>query len=321
MILKNLKYGHAKEETLSQEFKITYYNRYSKSHENELVYGAKAVEFAYSSFIGKMIAPVIASSLVSKLYGSLQDLSSSQKKVKPFIEKFNIKIADYEKGSFQDQEIENSYKNFNEFFIRKFKPGVRSFPEDHLKMGAIAEARYFGHAKITDDLKVPVKGNMLSAIDLIGDKEIAKDFIGGPLLIARLCPVDYHRYHYPDTGTTVSAFPIHGDLHSVNPIALKERPDIFIKNERRVAILETENFGKLAFIEVGATCVGKIVQSYDEKQKFQRGDEKGYFLFGGSTVVLLGEPGKWTPSSDILDNTQNGIETYIHLGDTIASVC
>src|SRR5690606_18415701 len=109
-----------------------------------------------------------------------------------------------------------------------------------------------------------------------------------------------------------------GQFHSVNPMALKIKEDIFIANERRVSILETENFGKLAYIEVGAICVGKIVQSFDETKSFKRGDEKGYFLFGGSTVIVLGQAGKWAPSDDIIRNTQKGMETYIQLGDEVA---
>jgi phosphatidylserine decarboxylase len=138
------------------------------------------------------------------------------------------------------------------------------------------------------------------------------------LLLARLCPVDYHRYHYPDGGKTQKHYSIHGQYHSVNPTALRFKEDIFISNERRVSILETKNFGKLAFIEVGAVMVGKIVQTHDETKAFRRGQEKGYFLFGGSTVIVLGEPGLWTPSKDLLENTKNGIETYIQLGDAVA---
>ena len=111
---------------------------------------------------------------------------------------------------------------------------------------------------------------------------------------------------------------ISGDYFSVNPLALRFKGDIFIKNERRVSILETKNFGKLAYIEVGATCVGKINQSFDEENSFNRGDEKGYFLFGASTVVVIGEPGKWKVSEDIVKNSNNNIETYIKIGDTIA---
>lgn len=305
---------------MSQPYEITIFNRYTNANEVEKVYGQEAVEFAYNSFAGKLLGPIIGSKTLSRLYGSFQDKASSAKKVPPFLKSFNIKIDDYNKGAFQDAPIENSYKSFNEFFIRTFKDGKRNFIDDKSKMAAFAEARYFGYGEIHDELTIPVKGSMLRAKDLVGDSELAKDFEGGPLMIARLCPVDYHRYHYPDSGKTIKSFPVHGDYHSVNPIALKHRGDIFIKNERRVSIIETENCGKLAYIEVGATCVGKIVQSFDESQSFKRGDEKGYFLFGGSTVIVCGEKGKWKPSSDMLKNTELGVETYIHLGDEVADL-
>ena len=303
---------------MSQGFEIQVFNRYQNKIEIEKVYGDGMVKFAYGNPIGRILGPVIASKMLSQLYGKSQDSLKSGQKVAPFLKNFNIPIDQYKKGSFKDNPIETSYRSFNEFFIRQFQEGERTFTEKDDEMGAFAEARYFGHASMTDDLNVPVKGSMLRAVDLIGDPELAKDFIGGPLMIARLCPVDYHRYHYPDDGKTLKAFSVPGDLHSVNPLALKYRQDIFIKNERRVAILETEHFGKLAYIEVGATCVGKIVQSFDESQPFNKGDEKGYFLFGGSTVVLCGQKGKWAPSEDILTNTKAGIETYIQLGDVVA---
>lgn len=307
---------------MSQGFEIQVFNRYTDAIEIEKVYGDGMVKFAYGNPIGRMLGPAVASKWFSRLYGSAQDSPKSAQKVAPFIKNFHIRMDQFEKGSFKDQPIESSYKSFNEFFIRAFKQGQRPFTANDQHMGAFAEARYFAHAAMTDELTIPVKGSMLRAMDLLGDcggdHALAKDFIGGPLMVARLCPVDYHRYHYPDNGTTLKAYAVPGDLHSVNPLALKYRQDIFIKNERRVAILDTEHFGKLAYIEVGATCVGKIVQSFDESKPFHKGDEKGYFLFGGSTVVLCGEKGRWAPSADILKNTAAGVETYIRLGDVVA---
>ena len=303
---------------MSQGFEIQIFNRRENKMDIEKVYGDGMVKFAYGNPIGRLLGPIIASKMFSQLYGKAQDSLKSAQKVPPFLKNFNIEIDQYQKGSFKENPIETSYQSFNEFFIRKFQEGQRTFTQNDDEMGAFAEARYFGHESMTDDLNIPVKGSMLRAVDLIGAPELAKDFIGGPLMIARLCPVDYHRYHYPDDGKTLRAFTVPGDLHSVNPLALKYRQDIFIKNERRVSILETEHFGKLAYIEVGATCVGKIVQSFDESKPFKKGDEKGYFLFGGSTVVLCGEKGKWAPSEDMLKNTKAGVETYIQLGDVVA---
>lgn len=251
----------------------------------------------------------------SKIYGQFQDNSSSAKKVRPFVEKFNLDMGQYQPGSVPASDIRDSYASFNEFFIRKFKTGQRPFVNEPNKMAAFAEFVMLVFLRLMKKKNTQSKVITSSAKDLVGNDQIAKIFDGGPLMIARLCPVDYHRYHYPDNGTVIDHYPIHGAFDSVNPFALKFKNEIFIKNERYVTILQTENFGRIAYIEVGAICVGKIVQSHEWKKPFLRGEEKGYFLFGGSTVVILGEKGLWKPSQDILDNTSKGIETYLHLGE------
>lgn len=286
--------------------------------ETELVYGDGAIKFIYDNSFGQILAPIVASKPISQLYGCYQDWSISKNKVPSFVEKFNIDLSIYKSGSVTTENKENSYKNFNEFFIREFEANKRDFIEDDKKMPAFCEARYFGHQAIDNDVKIPVKGKLLNARDLLGGSKWSQTFEGGPLLVARLCPVDYHRYHYPLPGKTLDSFQIKGQYHSVNPLALKSKPEIFIINERRASILETEKFGKLAYIEVGAAMVGKIIQSHDESTPHNKGDEKGYFLFGGSTVILLGEKGKWIPSDDILNNTKKGVETYLHLGTEVA---
>ena len=297
---------------------ITYFNRPTQNMQTELVYGDSAIKFIYDNSFGQMLAPIIASKPISQLYGCYQDWSISNNKVPPFVEKFNIDLSIYKAGSVAAQKKENSYKSFNEFFIREFEANQRHFVDDENKMPAFCEARYFGHSEIDNEVKIPVKGKLLNAKDLLGGSRWAQAFEGGPLLIARLCPVDYHRYHYPLAGETLDSFQIKGKYHSVNPLALSSKPDIFIINERRASILETERFGKLAYIEVGAAMVGKIIQTHDEATTHSKGDQKGYFLFGGSTVILLGEKGKWSPSKDILSNTKDGVETYLHLGDEVA---
>ncbi|MCP4914198.1 MAG: phosphatidylserine decarboxylase [Oligoflexia bacterium] len=291
---------------------IKYFNRGAKEYQIEKVYGDKAVKWLYDSLSGKVASSFVTMPFVSKFYGMLQSSGMSKSKVWPFINNFNIKIDEYlpEEG----RSKEDPYSSFNQFFIRRFKDGARNFVEDSNKLPAFSEARYFGYESLKDEDTIPVKGKFLSSKELLKNSKWEETFKEGPLLLARLCPVDYHRYHYPDNGKTLDYYRVKGELHSVNPIALKKKPDIFAENERMVSILETENFGKLAYVEVGATMVGKIVQSH-QGETFQRGDEKGYFLFGGSTVIVLGEKGKWKPSEDILKHTSEGVETYLQLGE------
>jgi phosphatidylserine decarboxylase len=302
-----------------QKMEIKFFNRVTGKMDHEIVYGDKFIEWLYESNSGKALTPLICKAPLSKLYGTLQDLSLSQRKVGPFIKKFQIKMEDYIP---EDGRTEKApYSTFNQFFIRRFRPGKRPIVENPSEMSAFSEARYFGYESVHDDESVPVKGHNLKPKALIANSKWEKTFEDGPLLLARLCPVDYHRYHYPDDGFIVDNYRVNGLYHSVNPLALKSKEDILITNERHVTIIDTINFGKLAYIEVGAICVGKIVQSLplDKGRSFGRGEEKGYFLFGGSTVIVIGEKGKWKPSADILDNTKKGFETYLHLGMTVAN--
>lgn len=297
--------------------KISYFNRKNNKIEREIVYGDSAIRWMYEGRIGKALSGILTSRMVSNLYGKFQDTSLSSRKVAKFVKNFSIPLNDYLPEEGKDEN--SPYSSFNQFFIRRFKAGKRNFVSSKKQMAAFSEARYFGHQNHQLEMKIPVKGKYFTPLDLLGSEKWAKTFGGGPLLIARLCPVDYHRFHFPDSGEIIEEYSIPGLFHSVNPLALKKKADIFITNERHVSILETANFGKIAYIEVGAMCVGKIVMSHLEKT-FKRGDEKGYFLFGGSTVIVLGEKGRWSPSADIILNTNKSMETYVELGDEIATV-
>ncbi len=299
---------------------IKYFNRYSSNEEIEHVYGDALVKWLYASRSGKIFQKLLCKAPISQLYGLLQDSKQSSKKIDGFVKKFKINMNEFEIEKHDNPN--HSYSTFNKFFSRKFKEGKRKFTNDPNQLGAFAEARYFGHNSINNNITIPVKGIFLNPFDLIKehntDGKLSNTFNEGPLLIARLCPVDYHRFHFPCDGKVIESNRVNGLLHSINPTALVQKNDIFITNERQVTVFDTPNFGKLAYIEVGAICVGKIVQTFKETS-FKRGDEKGYFLFGGSTVILIGEKDAWKISPDISNNTIKGIETYIKLGDTIAS--
>jgi phosphatidylserine decarboxylase len=299
---------------------LKFFNRITRKVEVEKVYGGAMVNWLYSTKLGEFFSKIITKAFFSKFYGCVQSWSISRFKIDKFIQDYNINMDEY--LTEEDNHSTIPYSNFNQFFIRRFKNGKRPFDSNETILGAFAEARYFGHKEITEDLKIPVKGKYLKASELINNEKWNHFFSEGPLLLARLCPVDYHRFHFPVSGKVLDSFPIHGRFHSVNPMAIQKKNDILITNERHVTILETNEFKKLAYIEVGALCVGKIVQSkiYNSDMKFKKGEEKGYFLFGGSTVILIGEKGTWEPSSDILNNTKDGIETYVQLGTPVGNV-
>lgn len=287
---------------------IEVYDRRTQTVFQEKVYGEGFIH-AFYNFGAVHFFPF---HLISKLFGWWQDTWLSTRKIASFVRDFSIDMQEYEVCD---------YRSFNQFFIRKFRPGARPAASEGLL--AFAEGRYFAFDKLPE--QTPIKGVPHSVASLLGRSTWVDTFANGPCFIARLCPVDYHRFHFPDAGEVLEQYREHGPLHSVNPIALARKEDVLCTNERHISILETKNYGKLAMIEIGAMMVGKIQQSHPSMQtgcsgasrSFARLDEKGYFLFGASCVVLFGEPGKWQISDDLRTQTNQGRESLVRLGEVI----
>jgi len=289
---------------------IHVWNRHKQREDIEQVLGDRWIRWAYGTPQGRFLTHhLLARKFVSQLMGLWNSTSRSAQGISSFIKDFHIPMEEF--------DTTTPYRTFNEFFIRRFKPDARPFTPAPHELPAPAEARYLAWDEISPSQTFPVKGQHLAANALLG-KQYAEPFARGPLLLARLCPVDYHRFHFPDDGRILESYRQRGRLHSVNPWALAAKSDILCTNERHISILETKHFGLLAFIEVGALAVGHIVQSHDESKSFHRGEEKGYFLFGASTVIVMGQKGKWRPSEDLLANTKRGQETLVRLGECIA---
>jgi phosphatidylserine decarboxylase len=234
----------------------------------------------------------------------------SAREIEPFISKHKIDMSEF-------KPVE--YRSFAEFFDREFRPGVRRFPAAPDQMGAFSEARYLAWAKLQADQKFPVKGHSLSAARILGNEERAEPYTGGPVILARLAPVDYHHNHYPDDGVTLDSDSIGGPLWTINWHALQNQEDILFRNHRHINILKTRHFGQLAFVEVGAMSVGRIKQVHPLDAPFSRGNEKSVFKFGGSAIIIFGEPGRWQPAGDLIENTKKGIETLVRLGEVVGA--
>ncbi len=291
---------------------IQYYNRLTKKIDTEFVYGGGLVAWAYQNPVGFFLTEhILSKRWLSLLMGAYEDSQLSTRKIDTFVERYKIPMEDFE---------DTTYSSFNDFFIRKFKLGKRSFEMNQKVFCAGAEARYLAFENVRiENQRFLVKGFEINLLELLKDEELAAEFDGGTFIIARLCPVDYHRFHFPISGSLIRHYRVPGYLHSVNPMAFESAPKVFLNNERQVAILENAEFGKVAMIEVGALGVGKIIQSaYSTRDplpiKFVKGQEKGYFLFGGSTVIWLIPKGKIKISQDLADNSAKGLETWIPLG-------
>ena len=257
----------------------------------------KSLKFLYNTVLGRFLLKIAKSKFITNIYAKYMNSKLSKHKIKKFIKKNNINMDDYE---------EKEYKSFNDFFIRNIKDGKRI-----IKNGLIAVCdSKLSVYKIDKDSTFKIKESIYTIEELIKEKNTNYEYA----LIFRLCVDDYHHYVFPDDGKIINQKYINGTLHTVQPIALKKHK-VFIENSRCITNLECKNLGKVCYIEVGAMLVGKIVN--ENKKNFKKGEEKGHFEFGGSTVVLLIEKNKIDIKKIILDNTNNDIETIVKLGDNI----
>lgn len=290
---------------------IKYFNRKTKQYEIEQVAGEKYLRWTYCSPIGmKLLELIIKKKIFSKLYGYFCNSRYSKKNIYPFIKNFNINMDDY-------IEHTDSFKCFNDFFSRALKNNSRSIDMDEKILISPGDGRLQVYENIDLNKIIQIKGFTYSLYNLINNIEIAKRFYKGTCLILRLCPTDYHRFHFIDQGICDPTYKIKGYYYSVNPIALRNISNIFCRNKREWSIFHSKNFGDILYIEVGATCVGSIVQTYFPGKRVSKGDEKGYFKFGGSTVILFFEQNKIRIHKDLLEQSNIGYETKVLMGESI----
>lgn len=290
---------------------IQIYNRTTKSYEEELVAGKKLIEWTYESPVGKGLSElIIKKKLFSKAYGLFCDTKFSTRKITNFIDSFNIDMNESIKQA-------NEFTSFNDFFVRKLLPEARPIVNEKNILISPGDGRITAYENIDLDKLVQIKGFTYSLKELINDDEIAEKYNNGVCLILRLCPTDYHRFHFVDSGIPCENHYINGHYYSVNPVALSNIPKLFCQNKREWSLFKSDNFGDILNIEVGATCVGSIIQTYIPNTRINKGDEKGYFKFGGSTTILFFENGKVQIDDDILLQSQLGYECKVKLGEKI----
>ncbi|MFA8385533.1 MAG: archaetidylserine decarboxylase [Pelagibaca sp.] len=286
-------------------------DRESGNEFEEVILGEKYIRWAYQDSTSNIIERLLfRSTIVSKVMGLWYDSALSRGKIAPMIRDLGIDESEFLKKT-------GSYKSFNEFFVRHLKPQARPFSVDKNDIVSPADGRVLVFPRLQEDTFVPVKGSQFSIHKMLPN--VSDRYVNGALAIVRLCPADYHRYHFPCAGKITDSTDIDGALHSVNPIALGSGHDVFGENKRSYTLVETESAGTICFVEVGAFGVGSIVKTQSSRQ-VEKMDEKGYFKFGGSTIVLVFEEGKIEFSQDLIDNSAAGKETLVKVGQTIARI-
>ena len=286
------------------------YNRTTRSFEYENTYKVNGLSFLYNSGIGKMFNSMFLNKRnVSKIYGRLMNGRGSVYQIPKFIKHYKINTSEIKRPI-------NSFRSFNDFFTRELKDNARPIdPEPtHLISPCDSRLLVFDLAK---QHELPVKGYWYSLADLVKDAKIGREYGNGWCFIYRLAPSDYHRFCYLDSGRQEKVRRIRGVLHSVHPIALSNTTSLMVQNYRELTMLHTKNFGKVVHLEVGALFVGKIVLINKNEHTFRRGEEKGWFEFGGSTIIQLFKKDQVQPDADIVEQSLLKIETIVRMGEKV----
>lgn len=280
------------------------YDRKEQCLKEPIEYRQGAVAFLYETVTGRVLLRLAVSPWLNSLWGTYQRSHFSRRAIRPFIEKHSVKI---------DEAEVDKFRSFNDFFTRK--KAVSSQTDDSHTLLAVADSklRYY---PITDSLQLKIKNCVYDLAEILEDEVLADQYRGGTCVVFRLGMDDYHRYHFLDDGKLVASKKIKGVLHTVRPASEKYR--VFARNSRQVSILETAHFGRVVQVEIGALLVGKIHNH--KKETFSRMEEKGYFEFGGSTIVLLLNK-HVRFDEDIAKMNDTGVETQVQAGERIGMLC
>lgn len=273
----------------------------------ETVFAEGMLRFLYENRFGRLLTHgILRYRWFSRLYGWLQRSRRSRRRIPEFVRTLGINADEAERPL-------DSYESLDDFFTRKLKPGARPIDRNPDHLIAPADGRALVIPRV-EAQRFSIKGSAVTLADLVGEP-LARRYLGGSMVIVRLAPADYHRFHFVETGTASEAWELGRHLHSVHPIALGSGAPSF-RNHRMITQLSTASFGEILQIEIGALGVGTMEQTY-RPGPVERGQEKGMFRFGGSTAVVLLEPGRVTLDADLVESSRQGLETFVKMGTRI----
>lgn len=264
----------------------------------------------YEHAAGRILLRPLISPVFSRAGGRLLDTGLSSVLIRPFIRAAGIDMSEYEN---------RHYRSYNDFFTRKLVPGARRIDDSPESFISPCDSRLSVYRISGDSDSVIIKHTRYSLASLLRDRKLAAGYAGGYLWVFRLCVDDYHRYIYVDQGSVSQTRHIRGVFHTVNPVANDVYP-VYKENTREYSLLKSDHFGKILQMEVGALLVGKI-ENQKHTGSVKRGQEKGNFAFGGSTIILMTEKDRVCPDEDILNHSKQGMETRVLLGECIGRKC
>jgi phosphatidylserine decarboxylase len=290
---------------------IIYRERASASLKVEDVYAGSFLWWVYNSRIGRLMESLfLRHKVLSRVYGWFYSTAWSKRFIEPFVRRMKVDMSDHLKSI-------REFQSFNDFFTREINLSRRSIESDPTLCLAPVDGKVLAHQEVDGDTEFHVKRHTFHLRSFLRDESLAHRFSGGALVICRLSLRDYHHVHFPDSGVPGTPRTINGVLHAGGPYALSHFVSFYEENQRVITLLESDHFGVIGIVEVGAFTVGSIRQGFQPFRRVARGGHKGWFELGGSTVVLLFEKGRIVLDEDLCRATDRGIETFVPFGQSI----
>lgn len=290
---------------------IIYYDRKSRELMTERVYAGGFLTWAYNARLGRLATDLLLrGKFVSQLYGWFHKKPFSRWRIKPFVKKMGINNNE------SILSLEH-FATFNDFFIRETDHSKRPIHKDPRACIAPTDGKILAYRVVEPDTTFRIKRSSFNLREFLCDDLLTERFAGGSMVISRLCLADYHHFHFPDSGIPGKAKSIQGKYYAGGPYALRWLVPFYSENHRMVTLFDSDNFGQMAIIEVGAFTVGSIQQRYQPGLHVAKATHKGFFELGGSTVVLLFQRNSIELDQDLCENTRNEVETYVRLGDSV----
>jgi phosphatidylserine decarboxylase len=292
---------------------IVFFHRHHRRLETERIYGESWLRWIYGHPLGRLsLAAAVRRTWFSLWYGWRMNQRASANLVLPFVVDYDLDAEEFDRPA-------TAYRTYNEFFYRKLRAGKRPIADGEDVAVFPADGRHLAYQDVDAADGFYVKGKKFSLAALLGDETLAREFAGGAMVISRLCPVDYHRFHFPVAGSPGDARLINGWLYSVSPIALRLHPAYLTENKRMVTVIDSPRFGRVVQLEIGATMVGAIQQSYIPDRPVAKGEEKGLFAFGGSCVITLFARGRILFDQDLREHSAEHREVYARMGERMGA--
>jgi phosphatidylserine decarboxylase len=294
--------------------RIHYYDRQTKTMMEEPIYAQGFLNWSYNTRVGRFATDLLfRQKIVSRLYGWLHRQPWSRRRIKSFAEAMRVNLQECGR-------LLEDFSSFNDFFTREIDLSARPVNSDKRVCIAPADGKILAFPTVDREKTFRIKRSAFNLQKFLGSEALTKRYTGGSMVIVRLHLSDYHHFHFPDSGIPAEALPIPGKLYTVSPYSYQKLVPFYTENYRMITLLASDHFGQMAMVEIGAFTVGSIKQRYRPGVRVAKGTKKGFFELGGSTVVLLFQEGAIRLDEDLCAKTEEKIETYVRMGESIGTI-